>query len=125
MPANPMSVADELRNLVQRYARGADERDLDLLASLFTDDVVIEGTRGVQTKAEWLEAMSATPPAATSMHHMGDPLLEIDGDSAHADTYAVVYNGDMTLGMRYVDELVRQDGAWRSKASTARMVWMR
>ena len=118
---------DQIRNVLQTYARGADERDLDALASVFTDDVVIDGTRGVQSKTEWLDAMAATPrpEGTTSMHLIGDPLLSIDGDTAHADTYAVVYNGDMTLGMRYVDDLIRQDGTWRIKARSARMVWMR
>lgn len=122
-----MTDGDQIRNVLQTYARGADERDLDALASVFTDDVVIDGTRGVQTRAEWLDAMAAAPrPEGTaSMHLLGDPLLSIDGDTAHADTYAVVYNGDMTLGMRYVDDLVKQDGAWRIKARSARMVWMR
>lgn len=122
-----MTDGDEIRNVLQTYARGADDRDLDALASVFSDDVVIDGTRGVQSKAEWLDAMAATPrPEGTaSMHLIGDPLLSIDGDTAHADTYAVVYNGDMTLGMRYVDDLVRQDGTWRIKARSARMVWMR
>jgi len=122
-----VSDGDQIRNVLQTYARGADERDLDALASVFTDDVVIDGTRGVQSKSEWLEAMAATPhPEGTaSMHLIGDPLLTIAGDTAHADTYAVVYNGDMTLGMRYVDDLVKQDGTWRIKARSARMVWMR
>lgn len=122
-----MTEGDAIRNVLQTYARGADERDLDALASVFADDAVIDGTRGVQTRAEWLDAMAATPrPEGTaSMHLIGDPLLSIDGDAAHADTYAVVYNGDMTLGMRYVDDLAKRDGTWVVTNRTARMLWMR
>ena len=119
-----MNDADQIRNLLQTYARGADEGDLDALASVFADDAVIDGTRGVQSKAEWLEAMSA-PRQGTSMHLIADPLLSIDGDTASSDAYAVVYNGDMTLGMRYVDQLVKQSGGWKVCNRTARMVWMR
>lgn len=119
-----MTDPDEIRYLLQTYARGADEGDLDALAGVFADDAVIDGTRGVQSKAEWLEAMSA-PRQGTSMHLIGDPLLTVDGDTAHADTYAVVYNGDLTLGMRYVDDLVRRDSRWQVHRRSARMVWMR
>lgn len=124
-----MSDADEIRNLHQRYARGADERDIAALDSVFTDDAVIDGTRGVQTKAEWLEAMAAPRAATASMHLFADPLLDIDGDRATSDVYAVVFqtgeDSQLTLGMRYVDELVRHDGGWRVHARRARMVWMR
>ena len=45
--------------LVQRYARAADERDVDALAALFHPDATIEGSRGAQSLAEWLDTMRA------------------------------------------------------------------
>ena len=63
-----MTAHDELRALLQRYARAADERDVDALAALFHPDAEITGARGAQTLDEWLETMRAPrsfPPACT------------------------------------------------------------
>ncbi len=116
-------------------ADSADARDVDALAALFTDDAVVVGTRGTQTIGEWLDGMRGPRAFPTSMHVFGHPLVEEDADaqSVTADTYAVVYQlgdtadgqGDLTLGMRYEDELVRAGDTWRIRARRASTLWMR
>jgi hypothetical protein len=68
------------------------------------------------------------------MHVLADPLidLEVGADTARLDTYAVVYqvpaDGDAplrTLGMRYVDDMLRREGTWCIHHRVARMLWMR
>jgi hypothetical protein len=65
------------------------------------------------------------------MHVLGDPLIELDGDTARLDTYAVVHQlggegqGDMTLGIRYLDEAVRSGDGWVIRRRTASTVFMR
>jgi hypothetical protein len=129
-----VSATDALRALVQRYARAADERDIDALAALFHPDATIEGARGKQTLAEWLDVMRAPRAIPTSMHMLGDPLIALTGEqTATLDTYAVVYQlgdtkagqGDLTLGVRYLDEVDAPDGTWRIRARVARTLWMR
>jgi len=66
---------------------------------------------------------------------IGDPLIELDeaSGSATTDTYAVVYQlgdqkqntGDLTLGIRYLDELVRIDDAWVIRRRLSKTLWMR
>jgi hypothetical protein len=126
---------DELRFLIQSYARAADERDTDRLAALFHPDAEIIGSRGTQTRSEFLDTMSGPRAFPTSMHVLGDPLIELaeQGDRAMLDTYAVVYqlsdpasgNGDLTLGIRYLDEVIRHDGHWVIRRRTAHTIWMR
>ena len=132
---------DQLRALLQRYARAADARDVDTLASLFHPEAEIAGTRGVQTLPEWLDGMRAPRVFAKSMHFMGDPLIELtDGEReagvdayANLDTYAVVYqlsdpatgNNDLTLGIRYLDVAVRHASTWVLKRRSATTLWMR
>jgi hypothetical protein len=126
---------EELRALGQRYARAADGRDLDALAELFHPDAQIVGSRGAQTRQEWLETMGAPRAFPVSMHVLGDPLITLDEGSGRAtvDTYAVVYqlsepgsgNADLTLGIRYEDEDVLHDGRWVIRNRRARTVWMR
>jgi hypothetical protein len=126
---------DELRAIVQRYARAADDRDVDALAALFEPGAEIVGARGAQDLDEWLETMRGPRAFPTSMHLLGDPLIELEAgaDRATTDTYAVVYqlsdpgsgNADLTLGIRYLDDLVRADGRWRIRRRTSRTIWMR
>jgi len=122
---------EALRALGQRYARAADARDVDALAALFHPDAVIIGARGELDLASWLDTMRAPSPFPISMHVLGDPLIELDGDVAHLDTYALVYQlgadgpADMNLGIRYVDEAVRSGDDWVIRHRTASTVFMR
>jgi hypothetical protein len=129
----PESDHDQLRNLMQRYARAADGRDVDALRTLFHPDVTIDGARGELGLEPWLDSMRRAPAFPVSMHFLGDPLIEVNGDEANLDTYAVVYQvadrssgqQDLTLGIRYVDLAVRADGGWRIRKRAARTVWTR
>ena len=130
-----MSASDEVRNLVQRYARGADERDVDALTALFHPDAVLVGARGTQTLAAWLESMRAPRTFPSSMHLLGDPLITLaaSGEGGTLDTYAVVYqlgdaaagHQDLTLGIRYLDDVVRHEGRWVIRHREARTLWTR
>jgi SnoaL-like domain len=125
-----------LRRFPQRYARAVDDREHDALAALFDPDGTVDGTRGTQAVPEYLESMRNLPRSFTSsMHLIADPLIDFEAgaDSAHLDTYAVVFQtgpvsgegGDLTLGMRYVDDMIRCDGVWRIHHRVATMLWMR
>jgi hypothetical protein len=129
------SAHDEIRALLQRYARAADARDVDALAACFHPQANVEGARGAQTIGEWLETMRGPRAFPTSMHVLGDPLITMadGGGAAEVDTYAVVYQlgdrdagqGDLTLGIRYLDEMVGEDGRWLVRRRVARTLWMR
>jgi hypothetical protein len=125
-----------LRRFPQRYARAVDERDHDALAALFDPDGSVDGTRGRQPVPDYLEAMRTMPRSyESSMHLLADPMIDLDAgaDAAHVDTYAVVFQttpvggggSDLTLGMRYLDDMVRRDGTWLIHHRVARMLWMR
>lgn len=127
------SDSDQLRALLQRYARAADARDVDALRSLFHPDAVIEGARGRQTLEAWLEGMTGPRAYPVSMHVLGEPLVRIEADQAELDTYAVVYQigdraggqPDLTLGIRYLDTAVRDAAGWVIQARRAEAVWTR
>jgi hypothetical protein len=125
---------DELRAMLQRYARAVDRRDIDGLAELFRPDATIVGTGGIQTLQEWLEDMRAPRAFPTSMHVLGDPLVTLGegGTDATLDTYAVVYQvgdpgsgGGLTLGINYLDEAHLEEGRWVFTRRESRTVWMR
>jgi hypothetical protein len=65
---------------------------------------------------------------------MGNLLIEVDGDRARAETYAVVYHRmkkddgtgkDDVWGVRYVDRFERRDGAWRIAYRVVAQEWRR
>ena len=94
-------------------------------AALFHPDATIEGARGAQSLAEWLDTMRAPRAFPASMHMLGDPLIELDWRrSRRLDTYGVVYQlgdakagqGDLTLGIRYRDRVERGDEGWLIRA---------
>ena len=126
---------EELKALTQRYARAADDRDIDALTSLFHPQATVDGARGAQTIDEWLEGMKGPRAFPTSMHLLGPPVIELTegAEEGRMDTYAVVHQlgdtkagqGDMTLGIRYLDEVCRHDGRWVVKARVAKTLWMR
>jgi len=122
-----VSAHEELRALVQRYARAADGRDVPALEALFQPDAQIDGVRGPMPFAQWLDTMRAPRGEGYSMHMLGDPLIVLDeaAGTATLDTYGVVYAPDRTLGMRYVDDVERTEGRWRIRHRVSRVVWAR
>jgi SnoaL-like domain len=130
-----VNAEEELRALLQRYARAADERDGDVLAALFHPEAVIVGSSGELTKDEWLVTMRAPRAFPKSMHLIADPLIALgeDGGSADLDSYAVVFQlsdaasgaSDLTLGIRYLDHAVVHAGNWVFLRRQATTLWMR
>jgi hypothetical protein len=125
---------DDIRQLMQRYARAVDDRDIGGLASLFHPEARISGTRAEQSLEEWLDTMAAPRSFPSSMHFLGEPLITGEGPGqADVDTYAVVYQlgdpaagqGDLTLGLRYRDRVVEEEGRWVFKQRSSTVVWMR
>ena len=105
------------------------------LTALFDPDGTVDGTfgrrRSPTTSRRWARALT---PVARACTCSADPLIDLEAgaDTAHLDTYAVVYQVPAeqrrpvrTLGMRYVDDMVRREGTWCIHHRVARMVWMR
>jgi len=127
---------EALRDLPQRYARAVDQRDFDALDALFHPEGVVDGMRGRAEVPAYLATMRATPAScAVSMHVLGDPLITLEpgADTATMDTYAVVHqlervqppHDDATMGMRYLDEVVRTDDGWRIRHRRVELRWQR
>jgi SnoaL-like domain len=126
---------EELRALLQRYARAVDDREIDILTSLFHPEAVITGSSGTLPVDEWLKTMQAPRAFPQSMHAIGEPLIALDEATGTAalDTYAIVHQlsgpesgkGDLTLGMRYLDDTVVHEGRWVFARRTARTLWVR
>jgi hypothetical protein len=124
----------QIHDLLARYARGVDRRDLDLVRSCFTDDAAYEGALSKSDIAQALATLrEGLARYTTTMHFIANQVVELDGDTAHSETYAVAYHRaegagggeDLVLGVRYRDELVRDAGRWRICHRRAVCDWQR
>jgi len=122
---------EAIRELLHRYALAVDRKQIDAVASCFTPDCAYEGALGTGTIGHALRALElAFERYARTMHMIGTQELRIDGDTAHVETYCVAYHvrmggGHLTVGVRYLDDLVRGPDGWRIHRRVVRSDWTR
>jgi hypothetical protein len=112
----------EIRNTLVRYSRGIDRCDEALIRSVYHDDSYDDhgdfkgsGPEFAAWDVPLLKQFEAT------MHDLGNVTLEVDGDSARAETYVVAYHVSrreetrhlITVGARYLDQFERRDDEWK------------
>jgi ketosteroid isomerase-like protein len=114
---------EALKQLKHRYAALCDEDyDAERLAPLFTNDAVWDG--GAMGRYEGREAIrkffaEAHKTVPFAIHHVSNPILEVDGDRATGRWYlwqpCVFAGTDQAIWMagRYTDTYRREDGLWR------------
>jgi len=119
-----LSDADQIRNLLYRYAELIDDGDFDGAGELFADAEVDWGgevTRGSAAVVARFEATTRRYDDGTprTVHIVANPILEVDGASATARSRFVVVQpvGEGSLAPiifgRYHDRFVRIDGTWQ------------
>jgi hypothetical protein len=115
---------DQIARVPRRYSRGVDRRDWQLVRSLFTDDAFVVGSRTSAPIEEYLvDLRQGVESFPTTMHFLGNQLVEVDGDQGFVETYGVAYHwkgapagvddpGNLIVGVRYQDTMVRTDAGW-------------
>lgn len=132
MPEDPARLAEierklqylmdvqEIRECIARHSRGCDRHDAEINASAFHEGGVHElGDRVIDGKAygEHSNAGLALMFEAT-IHNPTLQTCEIDGDTAHAESYVIgvlLDKGGETsqvVAGRYIDRLERRKGRW-------------
>ena len=115
---------EEIRQAMYAYARGVDRLDEDLIRAAYHPDAWddhgnFRGDREVAVAT--IMNNGRTGNATASMHHIGNMLIDLNGDVADVETYFVAYQrreeGEkaftrMRAG-RYLDRFERRDGRWR------------
>jgi ketosteroid isomerase-like protein len=129
---SPQEAADRLaiRELIDAYARCADRRDAKGQMALFTADtrflVFMDATAADPTQE--LRGRDSLAPVfdnlntyAATTHFNGQSTLSLDGDRASGESYCLAHHltvgedGKRTMmiaSIRYLDDLVKQDGQW-------------
>jgi ketosteroid isomerase-like protein len=113
---------EEIRQVMYSYARGTDRCDADMIRAAYHDDAIDDhGSFRGDRETVVATITSNDSGALNSMHHIGNVLIELDGDRANVESYFLACQVRETDGMtytrlragRYVDRFERRDGRWR------------
>ena len=113
---------DAIRQLPAKYALTLDMRDIDMMVTLFPEDVRVgKDASGRKALRTYMDGTLRSPFTGTS-HHIGGHIIEFDDpDHAHGIVYSKnehetpVEGGNdewVIMQMMYADDYVRQDGQW-------------
>jgi hypothetical protein len=110
----------DITEVLYRYSRGMDRQDRALVRSCYHDDAIdLHGgfAGSVEKFLDWAVAYHAEQKL--HQHLITNITIELDGDTAHVESYYVFYGSypepDDTLavaGGRYVDRFEHRDGRW-------------
>jgi hypothetical protein len=122
---------EAIREVIQRFARGLDRHDDELVASTYHPDALDHHGAFLGSPAEFIPWANALHAADWSVHqhHLTTHTIELDGDVAHAETYCIgaFRRRDEAVvdlaGGRYIDRLERREGGWRIIAREAVIEW--
>ena len=82
---------DEIHDVVMRYADGVDRRDMERVRACFAPDLEVDAWGGgFADRDSMIEYISGVAIFHTTMHMFGNQYIEVDGDRAHVDTYAML-----------------------------------
>lgn len=120
---------------LHRYARGVDRCDLELVRSAYHPDAYDDhgGYQGdVDGFLAWLKA-TVFDAFACTMHKLGNVLIEVEGERAWGETYAVAHHvagtgadaTDLVMGVRYLDRFERRGGEWKIADRQMSFEWER
>ena len=138
MDLQELSDRQEIVDVITRYTRAVDTRSWDDLATVFTDDAVLDyspvgGPVGPPAEVvPWIERGLAG--FDRYQHLIGQVSIALNGDTARATAYftnpmvSVAPDGAETLwevGGYYHHDLVRTPDGWRSRGIRDDVVWTR
>jgi hypothetical protein len=124
----------EIRRVLLRYCRGVDRGDAEMVRDCYhPNSVDVHGRYSGSGPAfgDYAVGVLSERYAATA-HNIGEPLIELDGQSAHVDTYFVAYHLSVepideahlyVFGGRYVDRFSCRAGRWRIDARVVARDW--
>ena len=113
--------ADEIRSLMSKYCHGIDKKDEPLFMSIWAEDGLYELPRGQAAGIDSIRKLlhKVWREVPKCHHHITNPLIDIDGDSAVARTDVIYYRqtDDGTLQLlsgTYAFRFVRIAGEWKT-----------
>jgi hypothetical protein len=136
------AIADRasIENVLLTYYHGIDRADYAAIRSCFFEDVSIDcgpfwGPGGLDAYMAYVKGPEALGGYERTMHFAGNMLIDIAGDKARSETYAIAYHTTapehewtgsfVVVYLRYLDRLERRDGIWKILKRTFVVEWIR
>jgi hypothetical protein len=120
----------DILDCINRYGRGLDRLDGELIANTFHPDAIDNHGPFVGYVPEFVKfALDVEGQLAWTHHGISSHNCEISGDNAHAESYVhwfVRMPDGKTLGAgggRYLDRLERREGQWKLMLRRLMMDW--
>jgi hypothetical protein len=120
----------EILDCINRYGRGLDRLDADLIEGAFHSDAVDNHGPFVGRVPEFVKFAIEVEGALQWTHHgITSHNCDVSGDSAHAESYVfwfVRMPDGKTVGAgggRYLDRLERREGEWKIVLRRLLMDW--
>ena len=125
-----------IREVLNRYCRGIDRRQFDLVRSCYHPDAS-DDHGGFKGGVEAFIAMctESLKRYERTMHFMGNQFVKLEegADEGFVETYAVAYHmeaegspyPDLVMGVRYQDTVGRNGNDWIITARRAIPHWVR
>jgi len=109
----------EIADCINRYCRGLDRLDADALRSAYHPGALDRHGPFYGDREQFVPwAIEIEAACQATQHNVTTHICELQGDSAHAETYCVWFalmaDGKTIINgaARYIDHLERRDGAW-------------
>lgn len=131
-------VADEqdIREVLARYCRGIDRRDMELVRTCYHPDAVDDHGSFVGGVDDFIAFVEGGLDAYEStMHFLGTMRVAVDGDRARSESYLIAFHRlgpkpgrearDHIVGLRYIDDMDKRDGEWRIASRVCAFDWTR
>jgi hypothetical protein len=121
----------QIQDCVHRYARGMDRLDRELVRSAYHDDAYEDHGGFVGPLDEFLDwSLDFQSRYARHQHYVTNHSAELDGDTAHAETYFLFVGTERdpdapltTFGGRYIDRFERRQGRWAIAVRVLLVEW--
>ena len=137
----PLVDRADITSALMRYAQAIDRGDLEAASRCFADDATAsyEGNDvgpGRDTILAYFKGGARSLPSdkrtISSMHFIGNVLIELDGDVAHVESYMLAHlfrgtdtpNEMLIRGLRYLDLFVRTQDGWQIQHRVHTADWM-
>lgn len=136
----------EITDVINLYGRGVATRDTDLLVSIFTEDAeldyygsdLVKGRDAIRAKfggalttADRNHAPMPLDERLVSVPLMTNILIELDGDTARAESYCLATHAGPRAGegrvllraTRNLDDLARTGAGWKIARRRHELLW--
>lgn len=123
----------QIRDLLARYSRGADRADWDAVRDCFTEDATDDHGVVKGTAADLIAYASVAEATWRGrMHSLLQQYVEVDGETARGETYALTsrrctnddgLDEDVLTGLRYVDKFTKVEGRWKIAERVTVLEW--